>query len=152
MKTILPLLRVSHASQRRLHRQERAGEVDVERPPPVGVRGAMCRSAAGHAGIRHDDVDRSARGLRLLVERRHCGFVGDVAGDGEDTTALLRDVGKRGLAPAADRHLDAGFGERKRNRPANARAAARYQRMPSHDSWGRDHTFSPAAASRSASR
>ena len=136
-----------HAGQRRLHGQERAGQVDVERALPVGERGPVRRCAAGHAGIGDDDVERAARCLGLLVKRRHRRFVGDVGGDAEDALAFAGHRLQRCLAPAADGDVDAGAGQRQRDRLADAGAAAVTSACAADD-----HTFSPIVALRSASR
>ena len=141
-----------HAGQRRLHRQEGAGEVDVERSLPVGKRGLVRRRATGHAGIGDNDVERAARRFRRLVKRRHRRLMGDIGGDAEDVVAFAGHFGKFRLAAAADGDVDAGNSQRQCDCPTNAGAAAGDQRMLAGDSRGGLHTFNPAAASRSASR
>ena len=108
MKTILPFLRSRHACQRRLHRQERAGEIDVERPPPVCVRGAMCRRTAGHPGVRHDDVDQSARRFRLLVETAIAASSVTSAATAKIRRASFATSASASSRRAADGHVDAG--------------------------------------------
>ena len=148
MKTILPLLRRGHAGQRRLHGQERAGQVDVERAPPVGKRGPVRRSAAGHAGIGDDDVERTARRFGLLVQRGHRGFVGDVGAD-------ARRCGCFRLATSASASSRRPQMVTSTPAPASASAIALpTPEPPPVTSACRpdDHTFRPIVALRSASR
>ena len=146
-KTILPLLFRDHAGQRRLHRDEGAGQVDVEAPPPVGERSTVGRLARRHAGVGHDNVEGAASGLGIRIEGCHRRFVGHVRGDGEDMPVCRGSFGKHGVAAAANRHVYSGVGQRQRDRPADTRPAAGHQGMAEGD-----HAFSPVAALRSASR
>ena len=55
---------LAHAGERRLHREKRAGEIDVDDLVPKLVRNFLGRRAFRRSGIGDDDVEVAARRLR----------------------------------------------------------------------------------------
>ena len=111
-----------HASARSLRRQEDAGEVDVDRPPPLLLAQFQRRLVGGDAGIGVGHV-HAAPGLVHRPERGFdLGAHGDVAANGDPVRRRIRH-----RAEVQDAHPRAPRMERIRHRAADALAAAGHQ-------------------------
>ncbi len=124
MKTMRPHFFAAHAVERRLHRKERAGEVDVERVGPKLCGNFFRGRALGAAGIGDDDVEFSARGLGGVIELRERFLVGHVGRFGMNIFVPRRRFIELLPAPPANRDGCACFRQRQRDGGADAAAAA----------------------------
>jgi hypothetical protein len=118
---------LSHGSECRLHRKERAGEVDVERLAPQRGRNLLGRRALRAAGIGDHDGEMAAGLLRRPVEladRRDVGHVGHL--DMNVGMPFRREFQLFGAAPA-NRDLRACLRQRKRDGGADTAAAAGHE-------------------------
>ena len=133
-----------------LAEEEQALEVGIDHRVPV-VLGEVDRvGAADDAGVVDEDVDVPAPGDRLLHQARDAGGVAEVAAQVEEAAAagahVIDGVFRLGLVDADD--VGAGFGERQRDRLADAGVSAGDDRHlageieeRAHASWQMSRTF-----------
>jgi hypothetical protein len=116
---------------RLLRHEECAEDVRIENPPPVRGIGLLYGPTAADAGVVHEHVEPIARLAQPPESGRDRRFVTNVHGQQHGRRPTLLDLRSGRLEVRArarrDGHRRARFGERQRDRAADAAPSSRYE-------------------------